>query len=308
MKKVISVILSISSIIALYYYLGDEYSSVLKKSNIYVHLLVLSLILPSKVLTAYENHIVLKKNGMLLKTKEWVLLHFVRGFWSLVIPLQGGIVFSTYYFKKKFKISLTSSLFLNIFLLLITLSFSGLACFIMLAVTQAPEIKLWSFSILLFLNPFLTFIALKTIGNIPIKKWNFQTRINYYFESLYSSLKDLWSDWKYTLQILIIKFSAILIETTLFYQMSSMLNLGLDFAACILISIIASVSLVFKFTPGNIGVSQLFTGIFFAWLGGLEKEAVFVSLYVTVANSILNLIIGSIGNFLLVGSFNLKKS
>jgi hypothetical protein len=71
--------------------------------------------------------------------------------------------------------------------------------------------------------------------------------------------------------------------------------------------LIMNVSLILKFTPGNLGVAQLATGGFMALIGYQAEQAVIITLYSQAIMLMLVSTIGLYGNFHYFNTLNVLK-
>jgi hypothetical protein len=120
-------------------------------------------------------------------------------------------------------------------------------------------------------------------------------------KSIFDSIYLLWKDRKNFLIIFGINIAHIGITVGWYFWMSKVLDFNLSYIAILMITMIQRISFILKFTPGNLGVNQLFSGLAFH----LVKEDIAKGIILSAFGSaIVILLVFSFGSF--VTFYNLK--
>lgn len=72
-----------------------------------------------------------------------------------------------------------------------------------------------------------------------------------------------------------------------------------------LISLIMSVSVIIKLTPGNLGTVQIISGGFMALINSSVENAILITLFASATVLLINFTIGVIGNFYFFKTLNI---
>lgn len=298
-KNIFSFILTIGLLIVIYHLVDKDHWQVLKNVSIIQIFYSIIFALVIQAFSGFQYYLVRKEFGVKLEVKDIFLLPSMMGLWSFILPFQGSLIFSTLFFKHKYKMKIQDSFSINIYFYMVTLSFTGL---IGLLFSFKENMYLCWFrilSIIFLLNPLLIILLRITLENIkfPLNK---MVKISLLFlNNLSNNINRLWGNYFFTVKIIMINIIKIVISIAWFYYIAKILGYNLSIFEIALISLIMNVTYIIKITPGNLGTSQLITGGFMGLIGSSSDEAILISLIATTTLIIINITLGLLGNYLL---------
>lgn len=225
-----------------------------------------------------------------------------RGLWGFLIPFQGSIAYTLFFCKAKYKVAIRQTLSVNIYLLLFNIMLTGVVG-IWCATIQGNFVSLlFVISLVFLLNPFLLYFAKIALDSFSLKtEQKYICYIINTLRSIFDRIYLLWKDRKNFFIIFGINIAHIGITVGWYFWMSKILDFNLSYIAILMLTMIQRISFILKFTPGNLGVNQLFSGLAFH----LVKEDIAKGIILSAFGSaIVILLVFSFGSF--VTLYNLK--
>jgi hypothetical protein len=238
---------------------------------------------------------ILQKDGLTLQPSDLFFLPYSMNVWGYIIPFQGSIVYFLLFLKAKFDQQPVKLFAFYMWLFFLELSIDGV-----LGLTLILYFKSYFFLTPLFISMIFSILAgiLFVHGVAKIKSLN----SNPIFSKLHSQIKpgldsvSAFSIHDYS------QLSFLSIANTSLSALSSYLiiwhfELEVSFPALFLITVLLRISLLFKFSPGNIGFAQLASGGLFALLGLPPEIGVLISLWQQSIGLILSIPLGLYGTW-----------
>lgn len=296
-KNLLSYLLCILTLVILCFFIDLKNLKLLL--NVSIPSLIISIILAIIIyyVSGIQLYYIRKQFGISLKLKDLILLPIVGSLWSFILPIQGNLIFNTFFFKQRYNMKISESFSISIYLYLVTLCFTG--CFALFFSIYNNVLFSWLgfVSILFIFNPLFVILAnliFQKIGNTKIKTID---KIQLFLNSTVENTNNLWLNYKFS--FLIFSLNAFLIFLTIFwfYWNSKSLGFNLSFVEVGLISLIMNISLIVKITPGNLGITQLITASCINIIGGNPEQATLVTLFASAITIIIIFTIGLYGNF-----------
>ncbi len=213
-------------------------------------------------------------------------LPLVMNLWGHILPFQGAFIYNALYLKSKYLISVGTNLKVYIF---------QFACSISIGVMILLWFKINNNTI----QPIEYFIYILSIL-IPFfynkSWWLIQIFLQKYLPGRFQL--DNLSYSEFSIKKIIFLFFINLMITFIYslwlHVIAEILDYKISFVAILIAAILSKVALLFRFTPGNIGVNQFaFSGIF-VLLGLAASQGVSISLYVSAAYFCISFTIGII--------------
>jgi len=306
-KNIISYLFCIIILVSLFFFIDIERFNIFKKVSIEVVLVSVFMAMVIFFISGIQYYFIRKQFGISLKTIDIFLLPSVIGLWSFIIPFQGSLLFSTYFFKKKYNMKISESLSINIYLYLVTLCFTGLFLLIFIINSKEYNLLLIFIALILLLNPFLLKLLRYFLNKITTNENKILSKIKTFIFSVLNSTNFLWSNLKFTLIILLIYIIKLIISIYWFYYIAHILSFNMSLFEVALISLVMSVSLIIKLTPGNLGTVQVISGGFMASIGSSADNAILITLFASATVLLINFTIGVLGNFYYFKTMNIFK-
>lgn len=233
-----------------------------------------------------------KSFGTKISIFDMVSLPVAMNFWSLIIPIKGGMLYQVFFLKMKYKITAAKGMSIAIYTYLLTLMITGvLGLYFCVEANKALSVGTLV-SLILILSPLNLAVMYRILKFFKFEKSVFLRNIKELVDSTILNSNALFADIKTTLIIVLFTLGTIILRMLQYYWAAQAFNLEASVTAIILLSLIVTLGRVFTFTPNNIGVNELFSGGVFAVLGGAASHGIMIGLIVQVACLILNLTLG----------------
>lgn len=297
LKNIISYLIGISILVILFFWIDKNSLRLLLEADLATIIISIFFALILYLFSGIELYFIRRQFGVSLGLRDIILLPIVSNLWSFLFPFQGNLLFTTLFFKQRYNMFVSESFSISVYLYLVTLSFAGIFGLIFACLNKMLFSWLGLFSLMFLLNPAFIFLLnrifkmFKHAHYLPILK------IQAFLSSVIDNTRKLWQDASFTLIILIINILRIIVNISWFYWISNSLGLGLSVVTISLISLIMSISVIIKVTPGNLGVAQLITGGFVGMMGIQPDKAVLITLFATATTMLLIFTVGFYGNY-----------
>lgn len=274
----------------------------LKTSNILISMVIALFI---QTISGCMYYYTRRQFGVSMQKKDVFLLPPVMGLWSFIVPIQGSLIFTIIFFKKKYNMAVTESLSINIFLYLLTLVFTGLVG-LYIAVINNNLFSTYSLVCLLLLaGPFFVIFQKTNVTHKRTLDSRILQMIKSFIVSTVNNTQSLLSNHSLLVKIGILKSIHMLVSMLWFYYISFALEMDLLFSEVALISLVASASYIIKITPGNLGTTQLTTGAFMVFAGYSPDQAIMITLFSATTVMLLNVTLGFFGNYYYFKTINI---
>lgn len=241
--------------------------------------------------------------------EDTVLLPFMMHIFSYIMPVQGGMLFQTFFMKMKYKMALTKGFSTGVYLFITSLILTcvgGLT--LSFFVDGVSEIRL-----------VLCFMLVGLIGmigtavitrKISIKGESFFYKIIGFLHSIISQLGELTKQPGLFFKVMLILGLSALVHAGWFYQTAIILGIEASFLGMVLATLVFRIVMLMRLLPGNLGVQELVTSVVFLGAGLTIEEGLIVAVFNRAACVILAAIIGLGGlyhNFRYFGSDGIQQ-
>lgn len=236
--------------------------------------------------------------------KDILFLPATMHLWSYIIPVRGGILYFIYALKNKYQLNLISGISFGIYTILINIFLCGIiGIFIYFAAPNSHEILfILSLSIMAIPIIFFSISALK-IDHIKFKNSLLNKAIN-----IYTSTASITANKTIFIIHLASYIAGLFVSISFYYSAALFLNIQTTILQVVLISLSQRISLIFKFTPGNMGIQEWFTSTAYTLSGGNFTDGLILSLMLRCFEMIIAFTIGTAGHILNHTGANLKKT
>lgn len=295
-------------IIVIYYLIDRDYISYLKNISLLNYCVSCLIALLIYCTSGFQYFFFQKKNERHFDLYDIGLIPIVSNLWSFIIPFQGSLLFSTLYLKSKYKLSITNSFSINIYLYLLTVVFAGATGLLFAGVNDMLCSWFGIISLALLLSPcFILFCYFILNRYKPVFQNRFLTFISDTILSISTNISKLLSDKSYTFKVLMLHITRTLLCVIWFQWIAYSLGLSVSFHAILLLSLLMDVSLIIKLTPDNLGVAQVFSGILMASAGLEPHIGVLISLFSSITAMSIIFTIGIAGNYYCMKQLNIPS-
>ena len=293
------------------YFLSEPQIKLLYSIPLINHFISFIFCLAAFIISGYELKYIYERNSNLkLSTYEVISIPISMNLWGFIIPFQGAYLYLITYLKLKHKTSVLNSTYIYAYLFLVSLSISGLLGVIFYLSYSSVSFLFLCLSILLLINPFIIFIISKLVEMIDIPDIFFLKKTTLLIKQITNNMSVLFKDKPTT--IIMIGFNLL---STFFYAIWSywvvvQFNLNVSFFAVLLMTFLLKITMLVKFTPGNLGLIQLASGAIIALLGGKASDGFMISLFQSLTTILMAFSLGvifTINNFSYLKWNELKK-
>lgn len=306
-KNLLSFSLTVVLLIIVFTWIDASKLRVLKEVSVLRLLVSLGFTLLLYFLSGFQYYLVRRQFGISFRIKDMMLFPTVMSLWGYIIPFQGSLFFRTLFFSTKYNMRIADSFSISIYLFLITLCFSGVVG-LLLAIHNAALVSWLSFFSFVFLiNPVLIWLAheiFEKTGETNIKLIN---KLKIFLQTIIQNTHVLYKNLKFSATVISTSIVKLIIHIGWFYWISVSLGFDLSVLAIMLISAIMNVSLIFKVTPGNLGIAQIIVGGFMGLAGAEPDQAILITLFATANSMIIAFTLGVWGNFHYFRTLSLRK-
>lgn len=261
-----------------------------------------------------------QNNKIKLQPMDTVTLPIMMNLWGFIIPFQGSLIFTTLFLKYKYHTRLSQGVILSLVIYIFTLVLTGFVGLFYVIHSEVRSITIKYVSVLFILTPVLilgmnVFLQqIKTVNSLPIlTKVQEETKnVVHHIISSFRSLHILFG-------LTFINILHIALTLVQYYIGSTILEIDISLINLLLLILLLRLLLIMKFTPGNLGLSELLSGGLFSMISLNPSHAVLLVLLVRIVNMILMFTIGFVftihnlkyfhsDNFLSFLSFMTKKA
>ncbi len=258
--------------------------------------------------SGFQYHSLLSlPDGTRISISDIVMLPASMRLWGYILPAKGGLVYASAYLKCKYGIRLLTSFSISGYIYLSSLFIMG--CIgLFVALTSGRYVSFISFfSCLFILAPAMVGVMSKIAPCFPLPK-NKTARI--FLDSFVQLLNDLnasWTNVKTTLFLLATNVVHTLLTFILYYWASLVFDLSLSAMSILMLALVLKISVILRFTPGNLGVEQLVSGGTIALLGGTAGDGILLSVFVSFTTLLIAGTLGTLNTISAMRYFHTKN-
>lgn len=280
LAKIYKYVLFIAVIgILIYIFLDTESIKWHYLKNVNGLIIFLSLSLVYSYLSGLQQFIILKKQNVRLSLQDQLLLPMSMSLFGYIIPTNGGLIFSIYFFKKKYNITPINSISIGVVLIYISFFISGIIGILYCMLYPSNVFVLLPFSILLIIFPFLVKTSINILIQLNKGGVVFINKIIEGLNKIVLNTSISYDDKRVFAKIITINLMMIIVNIMSIYYLIKMLNLEVPLLSVVLIVLFLRISSLIRILPGNFGIDELMAGGIFAFLGLTASDGVLIFLY-----------------------------
>ncbi|MBN2790142.1 MAG: flippase-like domain-containing protein [Candidatus Delongbacteria bacterium] len=281
------------------HYITSEQIELLQ--NVSLFQIAISILIALMIFTVSGNqfsYILFKSTKTKLSIPDRIGFPTARNLWSYIIPFQGSFAYSLAFIKFKYKVNLKDGLSINIYLLLFNFFFTGLVGIYYSLQSNSLPVLFLIISISLLSIPLLLLLFDRVLKNIKTPEFKILKFLIDNLSKVSTGITILWKDLKFTAYVFLFNVIHTIVTIIWFYWTVHIFNLDIDIISVIFLALILKISLIFRLTPGNLGVEQLIYGGIFALMNYDPKIGVLISLFHKSITIIISLTVGSLFTFI----------
>lgn len=261
-------------------FIGQEQINLLKRISVFdliISLFLTALIfLVSGIRYSFLLHVQSKKK---LSFADTFLFPVTTNLWGVIIPLQGGLLYSAVFLKKKYQVMIKDTISINVFIYSILMSFTGLAGIVFSTTGGRLMLPFFLISIVFFLNPLELFIAGKLLSGIHIKGFKLINETRRLIKDIIDGFLKSLFNMKTTIILIIITAIHTLLSIVWYYWAFRAFDFEIPFLTVLIYNLFIRLTALLQFTPANIGVEELVSAGLFGILEQNPAYAVLVTLF-----------------------------
>lgn len=250
-------------------------------------------------INGYHYFYLLRRRGIRMEKKDILLFPLAMGLWGILLPLQGTLVYALWFFKRRYRMTLSSTMAVSLFLYLFTVVICGALGVFCWFFCHLQSILFLLLSVLMLVSPLLLFGALALLRRSRERLPRWMRRGAEWFEAMLSSLTGLLADRKLVGVYILLYGLRLGMLLVAYGWIAAMLGFRLNIIQLILLNLWGVLGLIIKITPQNLGVGQLISGALFVMLELPPEDAVIMSLVFAAIASVLELTLGVVAHFML---------
>ena len=291
-------IIGFFAIVGIFYFTlrGQDWSA-LRSINRQSLVLASVLIVLAHLLSGLQYYVSLRIMGCKLAPSDVFFFPYMQSLWGVIIPLQGASLFAVFYLKKRYSFHMTQSVAMILFLYLFNVVFGGLAGVTYSFCAENFSATLFAFSLVGVFFPLFLYgvnlLLLKHSTALPLPE-----HIREIIVSFFKSFDILLANVRKIVILLFFQIVRQICWGAAFVILARRLEPDVSFLWGYLVVVSQEISLILKFTPGNLGMSEAVS----AFVSHLAGTPAAIGLIVAAIGNLLSLtqvlVFGGIGNFM----------
>lgn len=290
----------------------DIKQSLLALLNISTSYLILSIAIAQIIylVSGLQYNTILKVQGLQLSKFDIIVLPVVMNLWSLLVPFQGALLFSTIFFNKKYGRTVSDSLSVSLFLYMITVSFTGFIGLIFMLLYERNNLFVLILLTFFMLAPFLLSVISYFFRHSELEYNSLPpnlSKLSKFILTSFDSILSLLNDRHLLYKIIILKLAQTFLVGFWYWIIAKALSIEINFIVLMILSLIGELALIIKITPDNIGVNQLLSGTLLAAMGFNPQWGVIISLAASATTLLLIFTVGLYGNHIFMKQYGITS-
>lgn len=231
------------------------------------YLILVLLVALSYIPNGIQLRMLLKNSGTKLSWADTFLLPVSMSFWSYIIPANGGFLYSLYFLSKKYQCKLESSSAVGIFTIYMSFILSGvigLGLSLFLPFKEGGICFIISFFCISF--PWCV-----RLGSFVLKilagRLLFLEKISRFIENIVNDCHVWILDRKVIIFNILIVLCQLLFTYLIYVWIVYILQVKINLPLLFLVVTVQRLSSLVRLLPGNLGLEEVMTGIFFSIAG-----------------------------------------
>lgn len=200
-------------------------------------------------------------------------LPVTQSFWGHVIPVQGSFIYAAAFLKGKYSANVSTTMAVYLFITVCSLIVGAVFG---IAHSVFTDIRFLPVYLILVLLPLWL-----VVGHRLLRAMNPQVgivlRVKDIIDTVLVSMVTMMRDPLFVVKVVLLDLAYVAVFSVWSFYLSESLDLGVPIGIHVLVSFFLKLTIIAKFTPGNMGVIQLFTGGVFAAYGHPAEAGLLIS-------------------------------
>ena len=307
LKNFFSITILFISIYLIYYYLDrKDYITFFTKLSLFEWITISTLgwlIMILTTIITFDLRIPDKKKSI----KEIITYPLLQSLWGYLIPFQGSVIFSLFFFKKVHNLSVVKSLSVNLFFLFISFILTGIFGLFYLMTNNVENIYLLFIFILFLLIGFFPYFYKVIRPRFKNVEFRIFKKLFINFDGIFLGIQE---SFKLTIEnkkILSTYVLRLFLLIGWYYLIVRFLNFEIYLSEVIILYLFLELSIILKITPGNWGIQQIIVGFVFTAINKPPEFAIIVTTTALISIFFLTFTIGLVANFFFLKSIKINS-
>jgi len=260
-------------------------------------------------LSGTRYYYILKKyHHTKLLLQDIPLFPIMMNLWGYLLPTQGSLIFSTLFLKYKYQVTIRRSFSINLYIYLFSVVLTGAIGLYYCVSHQMYFSPILIVSVFFFFSPVIILIITKLIKGMHfLEFFNILKIVREKTLSLLAGINSFWLDPKLNLTLFFLNIVHLFVTYLWFFQTTIVFDLTLSNYEIIMLALMSRLALILKFTPGNLGITELVAGGALHFLGGNFSEGVLCTLFFRFTTLLIAAIVGGFATIYNMQYVNLEK-
>jgi uncharacterized protein (TIRG00374 family) len=252
-------------------------------------LLLVALQIAVLVVNGIALRILSTKLNVHLKMKEWLGLSFMTNLGNMITPFSGGLIARAAYLKHRHGFSYTqfvTSLAANYLISFMMVSVTGL---LVLTVYHRPVAFFWELAGVFLITAFILAALMLT----PPRELTWKNRLVHNINDAIGGWNYIKGDHALIMRLSLCAMTNIFLGGAMYEVAYRSCGLAVPFDSSLLVSLLASFSILVNLTPGNFGIQEAIVAIASELLGMGAAYGVIVSLLLRLTGILVAFTLGA---------------
>ena len=221
------------------------------------------------------------------------LFPIMMNLWGYLLPTQGSLIFSTLFLKYKYQVTIRRSFSINLYIYLFSVVLTGAIGLYYTVSHQMYYSPISIVSMFFLFSPVIIVIMTKLLAGMHfLELFKILKTLQEKMSSLLGELNSFWLDPKLNITLFFLNIVHLIVTYLWFFEATIVFDLALSNYEIIMLALISRLALIFKFTPGNLGVTEVAAGGALHLLGGNFSEGVICTLFFRFTTLLIASIVG----------------
>lgn len=208
-----------------------------------------------------------------LSVADTVALPITQNFWGHIIPFQGSFIYAATFLKAKYNADVSMTISIGLFITVCSVVVGALVGSIH---SLYHDAELVPFYLSLVLLP-LWLLVIKSIFMRLTPKWAIFQRAHYSVGQVFKGMSMMARQPDFLFKVIVLDTCFVFTYAGWSYYLSEALALDVPFIVFVLVAYMTKLTQIVKLTPGNVGVTQFFTGGILSLYGHPPEAGLLIS-------------------------------
>ena len=290
----------------IYFYISPDDLKLIFEVNLIDSLLVILSVIAVYWISGFQySHILKHYHSKKLSLFDTATLPITMNLWSLLIPFQGALIYTTFFLKQKYNTRLTTGPGVTLLAYQFTLVVTGAIGLALSFFTKLPVI-FTVVSLLFVISPFFTYIGTSVLKKVTfpfVKAEKLKTKVVSLLEQVVATSKQS----RFVAEVIGMNVLSLLSALLMYYLVAQALQLDLSFISILIYTLLLRLTVIIKLTPDNIGIQEIISVGIFSLINLPPEQGALITLYIRIMTIIVMLLGGGLSFYVNREYISLEK-